>query len=182
MIDYGATLVAATHTHCPQGFEEYNNGFISYSMGNFIFHDASRARSKAWNSGYGIELLLEKSEIGKVNLIPYYYDTNKLILKIHSNKDGFLDYLKQISAPIKDNETIEKFYIAWCILYSNDYANFINNGNDGRLDIEIENLFRCESHRERMLTFFKERRNFNKDEYKDILEKLEAFEKIPGMQ
>jgi len=36
-IDAGADLIYGTHTHCLQPIEEYNNGIILYSMGNFSF-------------------------------------------------------------------------------------------------------------------------------------------------
>lgn len=37
MIDAGANVVIGHHTHIPQGVEEYNNGLIFYSLGNFAF-------------------------------------------------------------------------------------------------------------------------------------------------
>jgi poly-gamma-glutamate synthesis protein (capsule biosynthesis protein) len=37
MIDSGADLVLGNHPHWVQGVEQYNNGFIAYAHGNFIF-------------------------------------------------------------------------------------------------------------------------------------------------
>ncbi len=37
LIDNGVKLVIGHHPHVIQGIEEYNNGLIAYSMGNFIF-------------------------------------------------------------------------------------------------------------------------------------------------
>jgi len=37
MIDAGANAVICHHPHVPQGVEEYNNGVILYSLGNFLF-------------------------------------------------------------------------------------------------------------------------------------------------
>jgi hypothetical protein len=35
LIDNGADLVVGTHSHCVQGGEKYNNGYIVYGLGNF---------------------------------------------------------------------------------------------------------------------------------------------------
>jgi poly-gamma-glutamate synthesis protein (capsule biosynthesis protein) len=37
IIDAGAKLILGHHPHVLQGVEEYNNGIIAYSMGNFVF-------------------------------------------------------------------------------------------------------------------------------------------------
>ena len=37
LIDNGASAVVGHHVHCLQGYEEYNDGLICYSLGNFIF-------------------------------------------------------------------------------------------------------------------------------------------------
>ncbi len=37
LIDAGATIVVGHHPHVIQGYEQYNNGLILYSLGNFIF-------------------------------------------------------------------------------------------------------------------------------------------------
>jgi poly-gamma-glutamate synthesis protein (capsule biosynthesis protein) len=36
-IDYGASAVIMSHPHVIQGVEEYNGGFIAYSLGNFCY-------------------------------------------------------------------------------------------------------------------------------------------------
>lgn len=37
LVDHGATVVVGHHPHCPQGIEEYRDGLIAYSLGNFNF-------------------------------------------------------------------------------------------------------------------------------------------------
>ena len=47
-IDSGALLVIGAHTHLLQPIEEYNNGLIAYSLGNFVFDGfASNANKSA---------------------------------------------------------------------------------------------------------------------------------------
>lgn len=41
IIDAGASLILGHHPHVLQGIEEYDNGIIVYSLGNFIFPDVS---------------------------------------------------------------------------------------------------------------------------------------------
>lgn len=41
IINAGANLILGHHPHVLQGVEEYNGGFIVYSLGNFIFPDIS---------------------------------------------------------------------------------------------------------------------------------------------
>lgn len=57
-IDAGATLVIGHHPHVVQGVEKYKNGYIAYSLGNFIFdQNFSRPTSKG--------LLLKTEIVGK---------------------------------------------------------------------------------------------------------------------
>ncbi|MBN2585265.1 CapA family protein [Patescibacteria group bacterium] len=37
LIDAGADVIIGSHSHVPQGVEEYNDGIIFYSLGNFAF-------------------------------------------------------------------------------------------------------------------------------------------------
>lgn len=37
IIDMGATAIIGHHPHIPQGLEKYKDGFIAYSLGNFLF-------------------------------------------------------------------------------------------------------------------------------------------------
>jgi hypothetical protein len=39
LIDFGADLVIGHHPHVIQGVERYKNGWIAYSLGNFLFSD-----------------------------------------------------------------------------------------------------------------------------------------------
>ena len=181
LIEYGASIVAATHTHCPQGYEKYKDGFITYSLGNLVFHDENRSLKDAWNRGYGIQFSIKNGESSDFNIIPYCYDVSKRRIYICRDKEEnrFNSYLNKISSPIKNQEKINDLYVAWCMKNSSSYTNFINNGNSGEIDEEIENLFRCESHRERMLTYYKNRRYYCNDSHKDVIEELLEYEMNP---
>jgi hypothetical protein len=60
LIDNGADLVVGTHSHCVQGGEKYNNGYIVYGLGNFYVPDNEFAKGKlAFPPFSGMELVLE---------------------------------------------------------------------------------------------------------------------------
>jgi poly-gamma-glutamate synthesis protein (capsule biosynthesis protein) len=45
-IDYGASAVIMSHPHVVQGTENYNGGFVAYSLGNFCFGGHTNPRDK----------------------------------------------------------------------------------------------------------------------------------------
>ena len=51
LIDMGADMVIGSHPHVLQGFESYGDGFIAYSLGNFLFPGMDETR-------YGEESLI----------------------------------------------------------------------------------------------------------------------------
>lgn len=53
-IDNGADLVIAHHPHVPQGFEQYGEGTVFYSLGNFIF-DSQTDPATRWGLALDIE-------------------------------------------------------------------------------------------------------------------------------
>jgi len=65
-IDAGADLVIGAHPHVIQPLEEYKDGLIFYSMGNFIFDQQFSTDVK---QGLGLHLLFTK-EGYKIDLIP----------------------------------------------------------------------------------------------------------------
>lgn len=46
MIDSGVSIISGNHPHCLQGIEEYNNGIIAYSNGNFCFGGNKNPKDK----------------------------------------------------------------------------------------------------------------------------------------
>ena len=62
-IDTGANLVVGHHPHVVQEVEAYKDGYIFYSLGNFVF---DQNFSKDTGKGLLVEVLLEDSRITKV--------------------------------------------------------------------------------------------------------------------
>ena len=62
-VDAGADIIAGHHPHVVQPFEKYQQGYIAYSLGNFIF---DQSFSEETMESRIIEVLIEGSKIKKV--------------------------------------------------------------------------------------------------------------------
>lgn len=73
-IDNGADLVIGHHPHILQGVEEYNGGYIAYSLGNFIFDMGVRTEDRAESMILKYKFYVKGKEIvdKKAELIPTY--------------------------------------------------------------------------------------------------------------
>lgn len=65
LIDSGAHLILGSHPHTTQPIENYNNGVIFYSLGNFIFDQLDPITAKE----LGVEINIEKNKIN-FHLLP----------------------------------------------------------------------------------------------------------------
>lgn len=67
-IDHGADLVIGHHPHIIQKYERYKNGYIFYSLGNFIF---DQMWSQETREGIMIRIIFEKDVIQSIEAMPY---------------------------------------------------------------------------------------------------------------
>jgi len=65
-IDAGADLVIGHHPHVIESVEQYKNGYIAYSLGNFVF---DQSFSEETMKGLLLEVFIENGKIKKVNQI-----------------------------------------------------------------------------------------------------------------
>lgn len=70
MIDNGALLILGHGPHYPQGIEDYKDGQIVYSLGNFIFDEPQKyaKRSFIYSVGVTEDRRLERSEVFPVHI------------------------------------------------------------------------------------------------------------------
>lgn len=80
IIDNGAKVVIGHHPHVTQSTEEYNNGLIFYSLGNFVFDQPWSEETKKGNIA---KIIFEGKEIKSWQEIPIYI--NNLVQPIISN-------------------------------------------------------------------------------------------------
>ncbi|PIU74947.1 MAG: hypothetical protein COS76_03360 [Candidatus Portnoybacteria bacterium CG06_land_8_20_14_3_00_39_12] len=72
-IDAGANLVVGHHPHVIQDFEQYKNGWIAYSLGNFIFDQDFSVETR---HGQILKVTLRDKTIESVDLIDVYDSLN----------------------------------------------------------------------------------------------------------
>lgn len=87
VIDSGASLILGHHPHVLQGIEEYNNGIIVYSLGNFIFPNVSYKRFN----------IIQKTE-----------NKESIIFCCEISKDGIRNFAIK---PIRGNDCFQPFIL-----------------------------------------------------------------------
>lgn len=73
LIDAGIDLVVGHHPHVTQEIERYQDGWIFYSLGNFIF---DQYFSEETMRGFGIEVSIAAGEIIDFRVLPYVINEN----------------------------------------------------------------------------------------------------------
>ena len=128
LIDAGANLVIGHHPHVPQGYEYYNNGFIAYSLGNFIF-DMNPGAHKFSRTGLLVEIDVNQNCLKKVKIIPV--DTSGGNPRLISGEAlaEVEAYLDKLCFCLKDrNKLINKYYFTCrenLLMHLRSIANFI---------------------------------------------------------
>jgi len=176
-LDAGGKVVIGNHPHIPQGYEVYNNGYIFYSLGNFIFDKRemkhtlkSRLKSMVrgvrknkvevirdfWNIGYLVSLNLDKNQID-FEIIPVTYDKNRVTVMKGEQKKNFLGYLNKLVEINNNKENYLTYWNSWTKLQSNfikrrisDFSYF-NINSKYKNFLSFRNQITCESHRELLL-------------------------------
>jgi poly-gamma-glutamate capsule biosynthesis protein CapA/YwtB (metallophosphatase superfamily) len=109
LIDRGASLVLGHHPHVIQGIEEYKNGLIAYSLGNFQF-DPRLSQSKTNES---IMLVVEFTSDGikGYEIIPVVIDEDFLPAVAQGEvKDKVLTLISEISERVSDGTVNGSFW------------------------------------------------------------------------
>lgn len=174
-IDLGAAAVIAMHTHCPQGYEYYEGCPIIYSMGNFFFPE--RGNKPSWAVGY--MTLLELSAEGcKAELIPYSFGDRNHTPMQGTQKQAFLDYIEELSAPIADDELLQQYFDGWSMMMGPKYLGYLSHS----LDLEpgllarLKNDFSCEAHNEMVGNYIKIHFEGRQEQAKEKIPQIEAWQ------
>lgn len=110
LIDSGADMVVGHHPHVIQGYEYYKEGFIAYSLGNFLF-DMKPVRNKLYRSGILIDVEIENKAIKHIKIIHVDTANGKTVLLNGDNKKKAEKHLENLSNVLANNEElIEKYY------------------------------------------------------------------------
>ena len=105
LIDAGANAIIGHHPHVVQTVEEYNEGIIFYSLGNFIFDQYYPGTDK----GLAVQLVFGKGKIEQINLFPIIIESAVPRLASTDEWSSVLNLksmaikLPEYSAPIRIN-------------------------------------------------------------------------------
>lgn len=107
IVDWGADMIIASHPHCPQGWELYNDKYIFYSLGNFYFDELSGG--DYWNKSLAVEICIDKGL--SVNTYNVTFDKNgridideteesknhiEYLNRLLNNEESYLNYINDI--------------------------------------------------------------------------------------
>ena len=112
-IDYGADFVVCQHSHCIGSKELYNNKYIIYGQGNFIFDDGTN--SYDWNHGLLIDLSISKKH--SVDSICYHVlerKDNVVRLADEQESNIIINNFEKRSKEISNNNFVKNNYSQFC--------------------------------------------------------------------
>jgi poly-gamma-glutamate synthesis protein (capsule biosynthesis protein) len=140
-IDSGASIVHGHHSHVPQGYEKYKNGYIFYGLGNFCVdpdkwneHDNNR-----WSLGVDIFL---KDKL-KVNI--KYFEIKKKnneIIIFENNSKNYRNYFKVINSVIKNRNTLNNVWNEFSLQIFDNFGKQFMDWDNKPYKIRIKNLLK----------------------------------------
>lgn len=119
LIDFGVDLIVGAHPHVPQGIEEYGNGLIIYSLGNFYFDYQTEQSSPT----YSILLDIDKENIA---YDIYYHQVEDGMVQLINNPHDRLK-TEYLSTLITDHEYVKNMYSETFEWLYRDYLNLTVN-------------------------------------------------------
>jgi poly-gamma-glutamate synthesis protein (capsule biosynthesis protein) len=158
MIDAGAAAVVAHHPHIVQGAEIYRNGFIFYSLGNFLFDYSGHTSLPHTETGFILGIRFDTKGIHAVELFPYRKSpSGGISLLPEGRRAGFFEYLNDVSRPLSDRALLTDYWEQEAAsLFRSMYRKHLAESGDllprDKETAEFRqslfyNLFRCDAHR-----------------------------------
>lgn len=107
-IDLGVSCVIGHHPHVPQGFENYKNGKIYYSLGNFIFDEGGKSKT---SRTFSVSIDIDLSGNFSYEEIYTVYNDGKIYL---DKDDSLKKKINEINKVMSNNENYEKEVNYFC--------------------------------------------------------------------
>ena len=170
-IDLGADIVVNHHQHCYSGFEIYKEKPIVYGMGNFCMDKNPIRIGQLWNFGYMV--VWDTSKPSHIQIIPY--EQCGETPGVHQlSPDAFDERLQEINTIIVDRELLikktEKYYFESYKTIINilepiqnkyiaglQHRHYLPSLITRKWLLKLQNYVLCESHRDKMDYYFKNR-------------------------
>ena len=178
MVEKGADIVIAQHSHCVGAKEEYKDGTILYGQGNFLFDGGD---DEYWRNGLIVEINIDRGckdvlyypivkkgnlvrlagECEKEKILEGFYVRSADVvgeLNVKQKYDEFAEnnynmYLRMVSGNMGTNIFLK-------ILYKVTKGNIMKLLYSEKSALRMINFIECEAHRELLLTGLK--RSINK--------------------
>lgn len=170
-IDAGANAVIGHHPHCYSGMENYNEGVIFYSLGNFIFDYKKKYQRGKWTEAIMVQLILDEdlNVTHKIHPFSQGREANpSLELMKEKNLDSFEETFSSLNTIISNTELMnlewDKYIESQSVTYKN--LAMINNKyirfglekvglshllhDSKQHQLLLLNLLKCETHNEIM--------------------------------
>ncbi len=177
LVDIGADVVVAHHTHVHSGYELYNGKPIFYGLGNFIY-DLPDNNDLKWHMGFSVKL--EFSDKIDFEIIPLIQGSNYpgVFHLSNAQRSEFFKNIEELNHIIEDNDLLEAEFVKHCRDTYPMYEAFIEP-RLGRVMTQMRrlgffpklvsrrkrllllNLIRCESHREVLVRLLKKAESEN---------------------
>ncbi|WP_243373454.1 CapA family protein [Geotalea sp. SG265] len=170
MIEEGAGAVICQHSHCPGCYENYENGHIVYGQGNLLF-DRFPYRGEPFYQGFLVRLKVMAEPTSTILFIPYRQsDVQPGARKMEPG--AALQFMKEFnerSGKIASQDFVEAQWEELCRKKKNEYfsalrghsrplrylnrkMSFTDNIYTPQGLLCLQNMIRCESHRETLET------------------------------
>ena len=166
--DAGAKLVFNCHTHCPEGYENWNGTPIIYCPGNFYFPKEGRFEG-LWRYGYMVRCLFGETAAAELELMPYFFNNDQVLPLDAAGNARFEAYMKRLCAPLDDPAKLRQLFEAWatragksffgaiscCLPPGSGWVAQIHEPVIRRMAMPPRNLFTCESHCDLLKCWFR---------------------------
>ena len=169
LVESGADAVICHHQHISCAFEEYQGRLICYGLGNF-YNPSPHFSSQDWNTGMMVEISFESGRL-EYRIIPVKQSGTSLNMLSGSDSKKFNDRISDLNRIVSNDMELENRFREF--IHEKRYRYYSLLKGEGKLIrklrklnllptrfgkpgiLNMHNLFRCETHREIVLTLMK---------------------------
>ena len=145
IVDHGASIVLGHHSHMPQGYEKYKDGYIFYGMGSFWTpHYNSWKNRSNYDWGLSCSITFENTSIDSVSIHQHEINTDGTI-ELDSpitNSESRKKYLTLCTEPLtKQNELESIWHESSIRIFTQEYEKMLGWRTNSLLTI-LSELFK----------------------------------------
>lgn len=112
LIDAGADVIIGHHPHVIQPYEQYKNGHVFYSLGNFCFNNPFESKQYSRGMVVTLDLDTEKKQISDVSYSGVKLMQYQLVKKMEPSKfNAYFSKIQNRYNSCKDSDNYDQKYI-----------------------------------------------------------------------